>query len=439
MEQLAQQAIEFILGLRGPVVYAVVGLLTWAEAPFFLGLVTPGEIAMAVGGVLASRGQVVLGGVGAAAAVGTILGNTTGYWLGRRWGAPVLEWAPLQRFLGRSIDGSRAFFERRGEWAIVVGQFVSYIRIFVPFLVGASGMPFRRYLAYALPTAVVWSVGWVVLGFVLGEWWRGLQEIAGPASFLVLILFLLALAIRWVAVWIARRRDRVEVAARWLLSKPPLRWIRSQLRWLAQRFDPRIARGLSLTVGLLVLLVGAGAAGIVLSQVENVQGIALLDFPVLEWMAATRTDEAVLVARTGLQPFRVPSFLIPTLLLVLSVWWQLSWGAAARAMVGMLGSGFGAYLLDQYVLYGVVPEAGFPSVPVVVAAALLVHATAAVGARHAWGAAVAMAAVGLFLACAVALATIVAGWAAPSGIVLGFAIGLTWSTSVELSVQLLRA
>lgn len=42
----------------------------------------------------------------------------------------------------------------------------------------------------------------------------------------------------------------------------------------------------------------------------------------------------------------------------------------------------------------------------------------------------------LFLACTVGLATIVAGWAAPSGIVLGFALGPTWSTALELPVKL---
>lgn len=421
-------------------VYAIVGFCTWAEAAFFLGLVTPGELAMAVGGVLASRGQVALGWVGAAAAVGTVLGNTTGYWLGRRWGAGVLEWRYLQRFFGRSIEATRSFFARRGEWAIVLGRFASYIRIFVPFLAGASGMSFRRFLVYDLPTGVAWSVSWVLLGFVLGESWEVLQEIAGPAALLVLLLFLLALVIRWAAVWIARRQDRFEVAARRVLDIPPLPWVRrhfgTELRWLGDRFDPRIARGLNLTLGFVVLLIGAGAVGLVVSQVDHVQGIARFDFPTLEWMAATRTDEAVQVARTGLQLFLVPGLLIPTLLLALYAWWRLGWMAAFRAAVGVLGSGFGAHLLDQHVLHGVVPRAGFPSIPVAVAAALLVHITAAMGARHAWGGTVAAAAVGFFLACTVALGTVVAGWAAPSGIVLGFAIGLTWSTSVEMSARL---
>lgn len=439
MEDLARQAVELVLGLRGPLVWAAVGFFTWAEAAFFLGLVTPGELAMAVGGVLASRGQVGLGGVAAAAAAGTALGNLTGYWLGRRWGVHVLGWGPLRRVAGGSVEGARDFFLRRGEWAIVLGKFVSYVRVFVPFLAGASGLSLRRFLAYDLPSGTAWSVAWVLAGVALGESWRVLQEAAGPAAFLVLALFLLALAIRWAAVRVARRRERVEAAVRWLLARPPLPRIRrasgALVRWLRARFDPRLARGLNLTLGFLALLLGAGAVGLVLNQVEHVRGIARLDFPALEWAAATRTEAAVEVARRGLGPFRAPGFVVPALLLVSWSWWKLGWRAAARAAAGVLGSGVGAELLDGHVLHGVVPRAGFPSVAVAVAAALLVHGTAAAGSRLAWRGTVAASAVGVFLASTVALAALVAGWAAPSGIVLGFGLGLAWSTSVELSAR----
>ncbi len=436
MDQLVQQAVEFVLALRGPLAYGLVGFFAWAEAAFFLGLITPGELAIATGGMLASRGQLELGGVAAVAVAGTVLGNTTGYLLGRTWGPDVEAWGPFERFLGPSFDSAHEFFERRGSWAIVVGTFVSYVRIFVPFVAGSSGMPVRRFLAFGVPAAAVWATAWALFGFLLGESWRVLQDMAGAAAFLVLGLFLLAVAIRWVAGWIARRRERVTAWGRRLLEAPPLVWIRrpvgAMARWLGRRFAPRVAGSLTLTAGFVTLLVGAGAVGLVLSQVESVRGIALIDFPVLEWMAATRTDTAVRVARVGLQPFLVPGLLATTLLVALVTWWRRGWPTAARSTVGLLGSGLGAHLLDRYALQAVVPGTEFPAVPVAVAAALLVHVTAAVGARHDWGRTVATAATGVFLACTVALATVVAGWAAPSGVVLGFALGLTWSTSLEL-------
>ena len=58
MERLLQQALAFDFGLECPAVYGLVAFFSWAEAAFFLGLVTPGELAIATGGMLAHRGRV---------------------------------------------------------------------------------------------------------------------------------------------------------------------------------------------------------------------------------------------------------------------------------------------------------------------------------------------------------------------------------------------
>lgn len=439
LEELLNQTVAAVLGLRGPVVYLAVGLFTWAEAPFFLGLVTPGEMAMAAGGVLASRGQAAVAWVGAAAAAGTVVGNAMGFWLGRRWGERLLELRPLRR-LRKPMETTKVFFAKRGEWAIVAGRFASYLRIFVPFLAGASGMSARRFLAFDVPTGILWSVGWVLLGFALGESWGVLRTAAGPAAFLVLMLLVLGLVIRWAAVRIGRREEPIRAAVGRMARSPAALWLRdhldNELRWLDQRFDPRLAGGLSLTLGFLTLLLGAGGIGLVFLHTRAVDGLALIDFPVLEWMADTRTDEAVAIARTGLRLFLVPGLVAFTLLLGGWLWWRVGGRMAIRTVIGLLGAGLGAHLLDRYVLEGVVPRTQFPAVPVAVTAALMVHVTARAGARLAWNRAVTRAALSFFLVCTVALATIVAGWAAPTGIVLGFALGLTWGTAVELEARL---
>jgi hypothetical protein len=117
--------------------------------------------------------------------------------------------------------------------------------------------------------------------------------------------------------------------------------------------------------------------------------------------------------------------------MILALWWA-GWIAAVRIGVGMVGAAGGAYLLDRFVLEGHVPNAEFPSVPVAVAAALLVNATATIARKLDWAAAVAGAATGTFVLCTVALGTVVAGWAAPSGIALGLALGTAWATALEL-------
>ncbi len=442
MERLTEAALELLFTLPETTIYVLVAVLCWAEAAFFLGFVTPGELAIATGGVLAARGQASLGILAGAAVLGTLLGNSTGYWIGRVWGSRVLGSPILQRFLGSPIQATQGFLERRGEWAIVLGRFFTAGRVVIPFLVGASRVSYGRFLAFDTPIVVLWASGWAAIGFLLGESWYRLWDVIGPAAFLVLILVVLALGIRWVAVRVAANQKRIEAAAHLALRATGLgmlaRPLGSTVRWLGRRLDARLAQGLSLTLGLLVLFAGAWGIRVVINHTEAVRGLALLDFPTLEWMAATRTDDAVRISRTFLQAFDWPGMLGLAFLLMFLLGWRMGGGAAVRAFLGIVGTGVGAALLDNLVLEGVVPGAEFPSVSVAVAAAILVHSTAGGAAWGGWGRAVTVAAVGTFLAATVALATVVAGWSAPSGIVLGFALGLAWATALEVQGLLFR-
>ena len=442
MFEFSEQILDILFNLPPTTIYVVVGILCWAEAPFFLGFVTPGELAVAAGGALASRGQASMGWLVAAAVMGTFTGNSMGYLLGRRWGDRVLEWRLLQRFLGSSIQRVREFMWRRGEWAIVLGRVTTPTRIMVPFLAGASGLPYGRYIRYDLPTAVLWAAVWSFLGFSLGGSWRALHGVAGAAAFLILGLVITALVIRWVAVRIAANRRRAQVAIRASLGALGVlrleRGLANVSRWFGRRLNPDVAHGLGLTVGFLALIGAVGAIGLVLIQTQRVWGLALIDFPVLEWMSAARTPDAIRISRTFLTAFHWPEIIVLAVPLMVVVALRRRIGTALRVGLGILGAGGGAYFLDRFVLEGVVPHAEYPSVPVAVAAALMAHASASAARRWGWGPSVAVAATTFFFVCTVSLGSLVAGWAAPSGVALGFAIGLGWATTLELPRVVLR-
>ncbi|MBL37206.1 MAG: hypothetical protein CMP07_02235 [Xanthomonadales bacterium] len=439
MDKILQPLLE----LSPFTIYLLLGLLCWSEGAFFLGFVTPGELAVVTAGILASRGHLEMEILLGVVALATVAGNATGFYVGRRWGDRVLEWAPLERFLGPAIRKTRDFMYRRGEWAIVLSRVSTPTRIVVPFLAGASNVRYRRFVLFDVPASLVWALVYATLGYFLGASWDVIQEVSGTAALLVLILFLLAVFIRWLAARIAANRRRVEALFRLALRLTGTQGIARALapgfRWLVRRLDPRVARGLSLTLAFFALLGAIGGIGVVFSHTRAVDGLALIDFPVLEWMGETRTDEAVSIARGGLLAFHWPGVVGLALpLMILALWW-VGWVAAVRIGVGVVGAAAGAYFLDRFILEGHVPNAEFPSVPVAVAAALLVNATATVARKLDWTGAVACAATGTFLLCTVALGTLVAGWAAPSGIALGLALGMAWATALELPEAFLRS
>jgi len=434
--ELSDRMLELLFGLSSSTIYVAVGVLCWAEAAFFLGFVTPGELAVAAGGALASRAQAEMGWLVASAVIGTLTGNATGYALGRRWGARILDSRLLQRLLGSPIRTAREFMARRGEWAIVLGRLTMPTRIVVPFLAGAARLPYRRFVLFDVPATVTWATGWTLLGFWLGGSWAALQEWAGAAAFLFLALFITAIVIRALAARIAANQARVRSAFGRLLDVTGTRWLARRLSrvvvWSGRRFDPRLAHGLSLTVGFLALIGAVAAIGLVLTQTRAARGLALIDFPVLEWMGATRTEDAIRISRVALTTFQWPEILFAAIPGILLLAWRAGILGALRVGTGLVGASAGAFLLDRFVLTGPVPHAEYPSVTVAVAAALMTHATAAAARKWGWGPSVATAATAFFLVCTVAMATLVAGWAAPSGIALGFAIGLGWATTLEL-------
>lgn len=104
--------------------------------------------------------------------VAAVLGNVTGYWVGKT----VSPWLfkPRPGFIGKifsqkHLDDTHDFFQRYGSKALVLGRFVPFVRTFVTMIAGAAGMTFRHFITWTAVGAVVWAAGITVLGFFLGN------------------------------------------------------------------------------------------------------------------------------------------------------------------------------------------------------------------------------------------------------------------------------
>ncbi len=438
MDRVLHNAIQALLGLQGASAYAVIGLLAFSEAAVFLGLVSPGEVSMVLGGVLAAEGRVTLGGMIATAGGAAVLGDSAGYWVGRRWGARLLAWGPVQRRFSGRISGVRRRFREKGGWAIVVGRWASVVRTFIPFAAGSARMPYPRFLLFSVPSATVWAVSFVLLGFVAGQSWDVVEKIAGRAAFILLVVLAMGLLIRASARRVIQRQDQLLALGERFGATRPVRWVRQrygdELRWLARRFDPRIARGLSLTLGFVVLAVASLAAGIVFSDVRGLEGIARLDRPVRQWFADVETEAAVAVANAVTAAFDLPWAALPILFLAAFAAWWVTWRAGARVVVGSFGTAGSAWLVQQ-VITERIPGTSWPSLPVAVAGALLVHAVAVAVTRLRWAAAVTTMAVGTFIVAVVGLAALVTAEGSLTGVLFGAAFGAAWAAGVELQAR----
>jgi membrane protein DedA with SNARE-associated domain len=166
--------------------------LTCAEAALFFGFVIPGEIAVVLGGVLASRGTVALTATLAAAIAGAVIGDAIGFLLGRRFGSAFLEkrfprrWPPVARWI-----------HRRGAVAVFLGRSTAFLRAIVPTAAGAARMAPARFLLWNVLGGVSWATAFTLVGYFAGEGYEAAMRAAGKEGAILFALIAVLALLAW--------------------------------------------------------------------------------------------------------------------------------------------------------------------------------------------------------------------------------------------------
>jgi membrane protein DedA with SNARE-associated domain len=185
--------------------YALVGGLAFLETSAFIGLITPGELAVVLGGVLAGRGQMELPLLVAVVWAAAVAGDVCGFLLGRGLGRPFLvrHGARLGATPAR-LDQVDRFFARHGAKAIVIGRFAGIVRAMGPFTAGASGMRPGRFVAADVLGAGLWAGTFTGLGYLFAGSAGALLDVLHRAQLAAAI----ALAAALLVAVVVRRRVR---------------------------------------------------------------------------------------------------------------------------------------------------------------------------------------------------------------------------------------
>ncbi|WP_214404100.1 DedA family protein [Pseudonocardia lacus] len=190
----------------------IVAVMLVLETTVAIGLVTPGEVVLlAAATTVAGPGEyAVLAGV---AAVASLIGQTGGYLIGRRFGGRIrASWA------GRKIGEEhwvRAEGVLRGGAgrAIVASRFLAVAHSLVPVIAGTLRMPLRRFAPYTALGAVLWGLVYVGLGSAASTAVRHSAHLIGPVFTGALVAAVVAaLVVR--AVRRHRREARQRLAER---------------------------------------------------------------------------------------------------------------------------------------------------------------------------------------------------------------------------------
>ena len=207
---MADKILQYLLDLvtrLGDWSYLIIFGAAMLECAAFAGLLVPGESLVLASGFFAHQGILKLDAVIAAVAVGAVAGDNIGYLLGARLGREwLLKKGSRFGLRKKRLAQVDAFFQRQGPRAVFIGRFIGFARALVPFVAGASGMSYRRFVVADALGAGLWTVAFVALGYVLGASWQVAEKWISRSG-LVLGAVLLLGAV-W--LWLRHRRRRAE-------------------------------------------------------------------------------------------------------------------------------------------------------------------------------------------------------------------------------------
>jgi membrane protein DedA with SNARE-associated domain len=194
--------LEKIHHLPAAPVYLLVAALVFAETALFLGFVFPGETAVIVAGVVASQGRVNIGLLCVIVVVAAILGECVGYAIGARYGERLFSW-PLVRKRRIAIEGALEVLRQRGAVYVFVGRFTAFFRAVMPALAGMSKLAYRRFFIANAISALLWGVGYCLLGYFAGGALSQIENSAGWVGVAILVILIVAFVVLY-----RRRRKR---------------------------------------------------------------------------------------------------------------------------------------------------------------------------------------------------------------------------------------
>ena len=202
--------VETVVEWFGPVYsswigYLLVGGVVFLDRGAFTGVVVPGDLFLALGGIYAGRGDLSIVPVILIGALGGVLGETLSYWLGRRYGVRMIRHLPLANRFERHLDQARDYFRSHGGKTVFIGRYVSVAGTFMPFAAGMSDMPFPRFFAFDVAAIALWATGVSLLGYFLNSQIDVVDSVLSKFGWGLLILMVLGVGGRF--AW--KRRDRI--------------------------------------------------------------------------------------------------------------------------------------------------------------------------------------------------------------------------------------
>lgn len=162
--------------------------IIFAETGLFFGFFFPGDSLLFTAGILASQNIFNIYSLIIFCIIAAILGDSVGYWSGKKYGRKLFERDVGFFFRKQRIYDAEKFYERHGKYTIIIARFVPIIRTFAPIVAGIGNMNYSTFLTYNIFGGIFWVSTLLLLGYFLGGLIPNPDLYILPIAFLIIIL-----------------------------------------------------------------------------------------------------------------------------------------------------------------------------------------------------------------------------------------------------------
>lgn len=162
-----------------------------------VGLPVPDEVLLTYVGFNVFQGRLSYVLSLGAAFLGAVGGITLSYFLGYKFGLPLLEkFGPKVHIKEKQINRTKRLFQKIGPCLLIVGYFIPGVRHLTAFLSAVNRFPFRKFMVYAYSGAFIWCFTFITLGRILGKNWTKVEPyLLNHMIYIILITCVLLLMV----------------------------------------------------------------------------------------------------------------------------------------------------------------------------------------------------------------------------------------------------
>jgi len=161
----------------------------------------PGDTVVVFAAYIVGRSQQRFVGVFIATTLGSVSGFMTYYWIGRLFHPEYFIRRNFRILPAASFESAGRWFQRWGNWVILLNRFLSGIRSVISIVCGLYRLPWPRVLALCSIGCAIWNLALIWAGYLLGANWRMIDAILHQYSRILLIIGVLV-----AGLWLIRRK-----------------------------------------------------------------------------------------------------------------------------------------------------------------------------------------------------------------------------------------